>query len=204
VDDPSTDIERIVNWGAFSHIAVTKPELIGAVFDKLNTSLEGMMDVYKKEDIPNYLHFNHSDILDILLVSRGNVLSGPDEEFADLYLPPTVTDSEIKGSHGYNDISDGYSTEGDFPDMRTIFMAVGPDFKANHTHQWIKLVDEYQIFMKVLNVNARSHSGNWDRVKDMLFKADDDDGDNGSTTALSNGILMLTMFVLVSLVVMEN
>jgi hypothetical protein len=84
--------------------------------------------------------------------------------------------------------------------MRTIFMAVGPDFKANHTHQWIKLVDEYQIFMKVLNVNARNHSGNWDRVKDMLIRADDDDGDNGSTTAPSNGILMLTMLVYVNII----
>jgi hypothetical protein len=162
---------------------------------------------YKKEDIPDYLHFrDHPDILDILLVSRGNVTTGQDDDIGDLYLPPAKTDNgtedshNVGGAHGYNDISDGYSTEGVFPDMRTIFMAVGPDFKANHTHQWIKLVDEYQIFMKVLNVNARNHSGNWDRVKDMLIRADDDDGDNGSTTAPSNGILMLTMLVYVNII----
>ncbi len=39
----------------------------------------------------------------------------------------------------------GYDTEGDFPDVRGIFMAIGPDFKQNYTQQWIKLVDEYQV-----------------------------------------------------------
>ena len=48
-------------------------------------------------------------------------------------------------------------------------MAIGPNFKKGHTHQWIKLVDEYQIMINVLkNIQPEFNEGNWNRVKDMF------------------------------------
>ena len=65
---------------------------------------------------------------------------------------------EKGGQHGYEDMTEDYENEGNFPDVRTIFMAIGPAFKANHNHTWIKLVDEYQIMMHALCANATGKS----------------------------------------------
>ena len=65
---------------------------------------------------------------------------------------------EKGGQHGYEDMTEDYENEGNFPDVRTIFMAIGPAFKANHNHTWIKLVDEYQVMMHVLCANATGKS----------------------------------------------
>ena len=74
------------------------------------------------------------------------------------------------GDHGWDDSSPdpkGYK-EGRFPDMRTIFFASGPAFKKGHSHTWIKLVDEYQVFLHVLGIKGESHNGTWNRVKGMF------------------------------------
>jgi hypothetical protein len=147
------DIERIVDRGAWCHVAIKNTSNIDTVYKQLN-QWKGM-DVYKKADIPDFLHFkNHKDILDIMVITKGEVMIGEenDEAIGDLYLPTNFGDdsqaAQAKGgSHGFNDVSNGYETQGNFSDVRTVFMAVGPDFKANHTHQWIKLVDEYQVIL---------------------------------------------------------
>ncbi len=41
------------------------------------------------------------------------------------------------------------SSAGIYPDMRGIFVASGPAFKSGVIVDWIKLVDEYQIFLEV-------------------------------------------------------
>ena len=55
-------------------------------------------------------------------------------------------------------MTEDYENEGNFPDVRAIFMAIGPAFKANHNHTWIKLVDEYQVMMHALCANATGKS----------------------------------------------
>ena len=82
-------------------------------------------------------------------------------------MPPALgTDSP--GQHGYEDMTEGYDKEGDFPDVRTIFMAMGPAFKANYNQKWIKLVDEYQVIMHALNAKGVPNNGTWDRVRGMF------------------------------------
>ena len=83
------------------------------------------------------------------------------------------------GQHGYEDMTEGYENEGNFPDVRAIFMAIGPAFKVNHNHTWIKLVDEYQVMMYALCANATANNGNWTRVEDM-FKNNETCSNNGS------------------------
>ena len=55
-------------------------------------------------------------------------------------------------------MTEDYENEGNFPDVRAIFMAIGPAFKVNHNHTWIKLVDEYQVMMHALCANATGKS----------------------------------------------
>jgi predicted AlkP superfamily pyrophosphatase or phosphodiesterase len=152
VDDVN-DIAIIVDRFAFSHIGVKDPTKIDQIYDSLQV-WDGM-NVYKKADIPDSLHFReHPLILDILLVSNGSIMIGRDNANQDLYLPIADGDESQEAQrqdshHGFNDLSNGYESQGTFPDMRSAFLAIGPAFKANHTHPWIKLVDEYQVHIKM-------------------------------------------------------
>jgi hypothetical protein len=55
------------------------------------------------------------------------------------------------------------------PDMRGIFYAMGPAFKRGHVHQWIKMVDEYQILADITGTKTESHRGDWERVEGMML-----------------------------------
>ncbi len=74
------------------------------------------------------------------------------------------------GKHGFDDTSpevDGYE-EGPEPDMRGIFFANGPGFKPGFVNPWIKLVDEYQVFLRLLDIQGEEHQGDFSRVEGML------------------------------------
>ena len=64
-------------------------------------------------------------------------------------------------------LQDAYE-EGTFPDMRTVFFGKGSGFRTGVTVPWVKLVDEYQVFLHLLGIEGEEHEGTWDRVKDMM------------------------------------
>ena len=69
--------------------------------------------------------------------------------------------------------------------MRSIFMAIGPSFKVNREHEWIKQVDEYQVIKYALKVeNGPAHNGTWDRVKCMFQDVDCGEGNTGDGVTL--------------------
>jgi hypothetical protein len=122
-------------------------------------------------------------------------LTVDDPDNANLYLPLALgTDSP--GQHGYEDMTEGYDKQGDFPDVRAIFMAMGPAFKANYRQKWIKLVDEYQVMMNALNATAVPNNGTWDRVKGM-FKNDN----NGATVWNNMGATAKILSTIIGLLV---
>ena len=118
-------------------------------------------------------HFNvrhpvAQNILNGLKPRFNNVsLTVNDPDNSNLYLPPARS-NDSSGQHGYEDMTEGYAEEGDFPDVRAIFMAMGPAFKANYSQDWIKLVDEYQVMMHALNATAEPNNGTLDRVRSMF------------------------------------
>ena len=84
------------------------------------------------------------------------------------------------GNHGYEDITEGYDKQGNFSDVRAIFMAMGPAFKTNYSQNWIKLVDEYQVMMHALNATGVPNNGTWDRVKCMFKNEESEYCNNGA------------------------
>ncbi|HIF15275.1 MAG TPA: hypothetical protein EYQ86_08170 [Bacteroidetes bacterium] len=153
-DENMADVEKIVEFGAFSQIKVKSPDKIGPIYQSLK-SWEGV-DVYNKSDIPPELHYKDHDLIyDILVISNGTVKSGADNAHSGHYLPNNIgsedqADQQKGAGHGYKDITIGYGTPGAFPDVRSVFMAYGPDFKANYAQQWIKLVDQYQVIILLI------------------------------------------------------
>ena len=78
--------------------------------------------------------------LDILLsqinnkvIFRANVIFG---QLFNLHFigNESVEVKSKSGDYSYEDITDGYEKGGNFSDMRTAFMAIGPAFKSNYAN----------------------------------------------------------------------
>ena len=169
------NIEKIVAGNNFILKDISK---VDEAVEDLKTWEE--LKVYKKDDLPDYYGLkNANHVEDIVIFPKDKIIWGVDNTNPDKYEPPAgpANDTEEAqkrgGNHGYEDITDGYTTQGDNPDMRSIFMAIGPSFKVNRKHEWIKQVDEYQVMMHAMKVeNGPEHNGTWDRVKCMFQDVD--------------------------------
>ena len=99
--------------------------------------------------------------------------------------------------HGFDDVKRADGVAGNFPDMRAAFMAQGPSFKTGHQHRWIRLVDQYQIFLKALGIQGEQHNGTWENVKDMYVVDDKSNTRQLFSLRFFNIlILILTVFAL--------
>lgn len=189
-------IERIVDG---RNIAVKEGQ-VDIVYSELN-KFQDKLVVYKREDIPEWYRVKNAKyIQDILIDSKhNNVTLGADNDYPDLYFPPangneTEEAQSQGGDHGYRDITANYTMEGDFPDMRAIFMAIGPAFKNGYANPWIKLVDEYQVMMHVMDAKAQPNNGTWDRVKCMFKNVDCSDPDSkASHLGLASHLFLLPL-----------
>ncbi len=104
--------------------------------------------------------------------------------------------------------------------MRGIFIASGPAFKSGVIVDWIKLVDEYQIFLevnyllhpkmfwaknyvgdalciKVLGIEGEEHQGTFSRIEGMLAESEPEDGDEISATPFPKNSLFTTIILTV-------
>ena len=120
------------------------------------------------------MHYgDHKRVYDILAVSDDgeamiNASPGYPEVFISGYYP-----SPSFGQHGFDD-TDDMNEDGVKQDMRAIFIANGPKFKSDgSTVPWIKMVDEYQVFLMALNLEdkAEPNNGTKERVQNMFSPA---------------------------------
>lgn len=88
------------------------------------------------------------------------------------------------GYHGY---------DSKHPDMRTIFMAKGPSFKKHYQGEPIKLVDIYQMYAHVLNIEPQPHNGSWARVRSYLTN-----DASSNTEILLNMSPIAALFIIIS------
>ncbi|CAG7836533.1 unnamed protein product [Allacma fusca] len=65
----------------------------------------------------------------------------------------------LEGVHGYTP---------ELADQRGIFFARGPAFKRGHMHSGIRMVDVYQIFAKVLDIQPLPNDGVWENVAGLF------------------------------------
>jgi len=116
------------------------------------------VDVYQREEIPD--HYNYKNgryVQKILVIARpGYIIRGGSDP---RHLPRDPPNLVWNGYHGYSEKNQ---------DMRTIFMAKGPSFKANYQGEPIALVDIYQLYAHILGIPAQPHNGTWSRVHSFL------------------------------------
>ncbi|NWI21192.1 ENPP5 phosphodiesterase, partial [Crypturellus soui] len=107
------------------------------------------MIVYKKEQIPNRLHYKHnSKIQPILaLADKGwEIVHNKSDHF-------------LLGNHGYDNA---------LPEMHPIFLAFGPAFRRNATKEVMNATDLYPLMCHLLSIPPQPNNGSFRDVKDLL------------------------------------
>ncbi|NWU88458.1 ENPP7 phosphodiesterase, partial [Upupa epops] len=107
------------------------------------------LHVYKKEDFPRRFHYaNHSRITPLLLYSDpGYVIHG------------RIKVQFNKGEHGFDN---------EAMSMKTIFRAVGPDFKQGLLVEPFESVNVYPLLCHLLGITPEPHDGSLEVMKPML------------------------------------
>ena len=115
------------------------------------------MTVYPRNAVPKRLHF------------RGNPRITPLVGIVDLGWRLTTHDYVAKhpdakygGEHGYDNAA---------PEMRAIFLAAGPAFKAHVTMKGFPNVDVYALLAHLLNVTPAHNDGTMKVFKPVLVKS---------------------------------
>lgn len=152
------DVSYVIDRAAVASVAPL-PGKVEKVYKQLKR-MRGV-DVYRKDDIPDEYHYKHGRYVQEILVCAkpGFIISGADSFKQIPRDPPNPKPMIWNGFHGF-----------DFkhPDMRTIFMAKGPSFKRHFQGEPIDLVDVYQMYAHVLNIEPLPHNGSWAKVRSYL------------------------------------
>ena len=154
----SEDPSRVVNpddylkpeW--YEHMIIgiptsifTKPEYRETVYNTLKDIPH--LTVWKKNEIPAYLHYGTSKRL-------GDIIVAPDMDWEFRNTPRGGY-----GAHGY-DPTDPY--------MHAIFRAVGPAFKKGYIARQFENVDIYPLLCHLMGIQPAPCDGKLDRIKLIL------------------------------------
>uniref|UniRef100_A0A3Q3MPC9 Uncharacterized protein n=1 Tax=Mastacembelus armatus TaxID=205130 RepID=A0A3Q3MPC9_9TELE len=133
---------HLVDYGP-SGMLLPKPGKLETVYKALKGA-HPHLHVYKKEEMPEHLHFSKNDrILPIILwADPGYVISGFN-----------------KGEHGFDNLE---------MDMKAFFRAVGPAFHKNLVVGPFETVNIYPLMCHILGIQPEVNDGHLNATKHML------------------------------------
>ncbi|XP_077991540.1 ectonucleotide pyrophosphatase/phosphodiesterase family member 7-like [Glandiceps talaboti] len=143
--------ENDLDFYLFSDAAFTQLLPKEGKLDEVYQSLQGAhpnMYVYKKEEMPEHLHYSNNDRILPLIV----IVDPP-------YQLLTVDFSIKSSEHGYD-----YMHQ----EMWTAFYAHGPRFKKGYEAEAFSSVDLYPLMCELLQINPAPNNGSLNAVKYML------------------------------------
>ncbi len=124
------------------------------IYNRLKEN-ENHYKVYKRKEIPGYLHFSDNPLISrILIIAEEGWSLETDKSIEGMkkYSP--------KGNHGYDNF---------LMDMQGIFYAIGPDFKNNYHVGTINNIDIYPLLCKIFNIFPNPLiDGRLDRIEYFL------------------------------------
>ena len=83
---PQSDLAKVIDNGPMTNIKVAEGVSVDAVMK--NLSRFPGVTFYKKEDIPDHLHYKDHDLIyDIIMITQGTELMAGDEDYPQNYLP---------------------------------------------------------------------------------------------------------------------
>ena len=118
---------------------------------KTGEATNGHFKVYKKEDIPEDLKYkNHSRIPPIVVIPEPGYLLKKKQSYK-------IT---LKGNHGFDNTN---------LDMKTTFLARGPNFRRGFKQDAMKSVDLYPLLCHILDLkNCHKSRGSIEVTKNLL------------------------------------
>ncbi|KAK1162231.1 ectonucleotide pyrophosphatase/phosphodiesterase family member 7-like [Acipenser oxyrinchus oxyrinchus] len=138
---------QLVDYGPNGYL-LPKDGQLEKVYNALKNGHPNL-HVYKKEELPARLRYaNNPRILPIVMFADpGYVING------------YFTVQNNKGEHGFDN---------EAMDMKTIFRAIGPDFKKNLTVDPIETVEVYALMCELLGIKSEPNDGSIERTRHML------------------------------------
>ncbi|XP_069127664.1 ectonucleotide pyrophosphatase/phosphodiesterase family member 5-like [Argopecten irradians] len=142
-------IERTVDTGALMHVVPVSGQE-QAVIDAINSHPH--FTAYRKADIPNRLHYkNNRRIMPIFVMADEGWTITFDRDFTRRYTK--------KGGHGFDNR---------LMSMKSIFYAIGPNFKPNYAAPPFKSVDLYPLICELLGIRPAPNNGSLCNTADFL------------------------------------
>lgn len=122
---------------------------------KIAENITKAFNVYKKEEIPEYLHYRHNRrIADILVVMKPHFLIN-----SSIHYVKTLKKNHTYGLHGYSPV---------VPEMHQYLIAYGPAFKTGYRSDPIYAVDLYTLMCHMLGIKPAKNDGDFDRISHIL------------------------------------
>lgn len=141
---------QIIDWAPVTKIRPDDGKT-DEIYHNLKES-ERNYTVYRKSDIPQeYGYKNHLRVPEIILVASPGYTVTSSER---------LTGSEITGgNHGYLHTS---------PEMRSLFLATGPDIKRGVKSAPFQNIHLYELMAKLMNIEPSPNDGKLDSIKHIL------------------------------------
>ncbi|XP_037349250.1 ectonucleotide pyrophosphatase/phosphodiesterase family member 7 [Talpa occidentalis] len=129
---------ELLDYGP-SGMLVPKPGMMDKVYNALKNA-HPHLHVYKKEDFPQALHYANNPRITplVMYTDSGYVIHG------------RLNVQTNKGEHGFRN---------DLMDMKTIFRAVGPNFKRGLQVEPFESIHVYELMCKLLGIVPEANDG---------------------------------------------
>eukprot|EP01126_Amoeba_proteus_P031211 TRINITY_DN3067_c0_g1_i6.p2 TRINITY_DN3067_c0_g1~~TRINITY_DN3067_c0_g1_i6.p2 ORF type:complete len:194 (-),score=37.96 TRINITY_DN3067_c0_g1_i6:84-665(-) len=145
---------QIISLGPTTLLKPNQPETVDLLFSALTLNTT-QMDVYKKEMVPSYLHFNNNRrIPDLVLIAR------PGWTITTRQLYTLHREQFTGGAHGYPN---------NLTEMRTIFVATGPAFKKQKHVTSFQNVDIYSLLEHIYQIKGAPNNGSLTSLLPLLM-----------------------------------
>ncbi|XP_072498443.1 ectonucleotide pyrophosphatase/phosphodiesterase family member 5 [Notamacropus eugenii] len=121
-------------------------------FDKIYAALSNAhpnLTVYKKEDIPERLHYKHHHRIQPILIMADKGWT----------IIQNRSNTFMLGNHGYDN---------EFSDMHPLFLAHGPAFKKNVSKDSMNSTDLYPLLCHILHISPMPHNGSLANIEELL------------------------------------
>lgn len=165
------DVDKLVGEGAFVMIKAEAGKHEHMYNHLMNANVKGL-NVYMRKNLPFRYRIRESDMVLplVLTADEGYDLEAP--KINDRVIPKVDDDDEGTGLTGYDP---DHVTE-----MRGIFYASGPSFRAAYEAAPVKNIDYYNLMCKILGVRPKDNDGDISRIEKLLkgYEESGDDDNN--------------------------
>lgn len=143
---------KIINWSPVMDIWCDESE-VDSIFNLINGKHPNF-SVYKKQDIPERLHYSNNRRIAPIIGIADNGWSITTHDYFDSHQS-----FYTGGTHGYDP---------EHPDMHAFFLAHGPAFKSGVTIPAFENIQLYNLMAKVLDIEPEPNDGDIETINNVL------------------------------------